>query len=136
MTSSRPDNWIASLVTDGRATAQEVIRNVALRRELAEAELQYDLQLTKRFGMIGGLGLTMLLVALPLAVTAAALALDNTFSLSSTVWLLLFSIPLGLIGFFIAYTSWQSYQQKVRCFQESLAQLQEDIEAIHELFQQ
>jgi hypothetical protein len=123
------------IARDGRATISDVTESLALRKKLAEAELRYDLALTKRFGIFGGIGLVMLLTALPVLLTAAAFALDKTWPLGIPNWLLILGAPLAVLGATVGYVSWLNFQNRLLLFQETLAQFHEDLEAVQELLE-
>jgi uncharacterized membrane protein YqjE len=128
--------WLQQIARDGKATISDVTESLALRKRLAEAELRYDLALAKRFGIFGGLGLIFLLTSLPVLLTAAAFALDNAYQLGVPNWLVILGSPLAILGAILGYTSWRSFQNRLRLFQETLAQFNEDLQAVQELMEE
>ena len=113
----------------------DLSKMIELRRQLAEAEIQSDKATTKRFAMIGGIGLIATLTGLPLLLSVVAARVDAILKLSFP-WV---SLTVALVfvagGVLVAWSAWRRFRQEFLGLRESLQEIQEDLIWFRERFE-
>ena len=122
----------APLLADVRQTWSDVAEMLALRRRLAETELRSDLAASKQLAISAGVGLVVAVTGLPVLVIAIASFADRHFQLSFP-WISTATGGVLLLGgSLFAWLAYTKFRRNFCGFQQSLAELQEDLIWLHE----
>jgi hypothetical protein len=99
----------------------------ALRWQLALLELKADALAAKRLAVVLGLSAVMGLCGLSVLAVFAADVLDGLCGISRSGWLLILGLALLLGGTAAAYFAWRRFRRTFTGFEQSLAELREDL---------
>ena len=117
----------APLIADVRHAWSEMAEMVSLRRRLAETELRSDLATSKRLAWSAGIGLVAALTGLPVLVMALSAFADSQWQFSFPWISTIAGSSLFVGGLLFASAAWWKFRRDFLGFQQSLAELQEDL---------
>lgn len=117
----------APLVEDVRRSWAELTEMFALRRRLAEAELRSDLATSKKLAWTAGSGIVAALTGLSVLVMAVASFADRYWDLAFPWVSTTAGAALIVGGLFFAWASWWNFRRELLGFEQSIAELKEDL---------
>ena len=121
-------------IEQGRGSLAELRKMFELRRQLAEAEIKTDLATTKRFAIVGGIGLVAVLTGLPLLLSIVTARVEEALELSFPwISVTVASTLLG-VGMIVGWTAWRRFRFEFLGFRDSRQEIQEDLIWLGERF--
>ena len=118
--------------TTARQIAGELARAIQLRRDLADLEISHDRALLKRFLLVGGLSVAIVLSGVPLLLTAIALGLSQVTEVGLAGWLIFFGAVLVVPGTVALVLAIRKLRSEFCGLQNTRAELREDLVWVRE----
>lgn len=115
------------LVDDVRRAWSEMSEMVALRRRLAESELRSDLAASKQLAWSVGIGVVAALTGLSVLVMSLAAFADRQWNFAFPWFSTAAGGALLVGGLLFAWAAWWRFRRNFLGFQQSLAELKEDL---------
>ena len=111
---------LGSLVSD--------IREMALLRwELAKLELTADARSIAKLAVVLAIAVLLVLIALPVLVTALGSLLDGLWGISQSGWLLIFGLIFLVTAGVGGFLAWRRFRRDFIALEETLEELHEDM---------
>jgi uncharacterized membrane protein YqjE len=118
---------VASLADDLRHSWSDVSEMIALRRQLAEAELKSDIALARRFSIFAAAAIAVAVAGLAVLVVAVSSHFDAALA-HSFPWITTVTGAAFLLGGALAAAiAWRRFRGRLLLFEHSRAELQEDL---------
>jgi uncharacterized membrane protein YqjE len=122
-----PVGGVADLADDLRRSWSDLGEMLALRRELAELELRSDLNRARRFGIFGGVALSLAIAGVAVVAAAVANHFDALFA-HAFPWITVATGAVLLVGGSLAAAvAWYRFRSRLLLFEQSRAELAEDL---------
>ena len=112
---------------EARRLAQDAVANLQVRRELLELEVRHDVRSIRRLVIVGGIGLILIVIGLPILLLATAHQLAEVTSWNLITWLLILAAAVIVPGGIVLVGAISRFRREFSGLHHSLAELHEDM---------
>lgn len=110
-----------------RRLAHDAVENLQVRRELLELEVRHDVRSIRRLVIVGGIGLILIVIGLPVLLLAMAHQLAEVTSWNIIIWSLILAAAVIVPGGIVLVGAIGRFRHEFSGLHHSLAELHEDM---------